>query len=635
MRWLLGGLLALLVLVAARLVAPWVVAAALRSRLSAALGAPVLVDDVELRLWAGEARIHGLQVAPGAPASASTVSVRTLQVGWDWRELLRGVVALDLQLVGLAVTLDLHAPWPAEAPARGSAGLGPLRSLSVLDGRLAVVTAPDVAPLLVLRGLRGSLSDGAWGARGEAMTTQVRVAAETGAAGGLRLTGAFSPAHPRDTWTLQVALERLDLRPLNPLLQSVLEMDVERGTLSLTADVTTSGGQLRGHVVPSFEDLMLLGRHEHVRHPMAEALFGSMLATADLPIVLDSAAPGPGGGLALRLDDAFRTDAMELLRRLILSGFTRRLNTLIGHDATVGGLEVDFPRGLLAFIDVTLRKTGGTAELPFVHIARLEVIVEPSVVDPTAETFKAIVLHEPRIVYIVGRTEAGTQRTIDPDWQTKVSALPYPTDRLQIVNGLLEYHDETTSPPSSFILSGLDLEANNLARARKTPGRRDATVMARGLASGASPLTLDAAFSPGSPTLDGALHLALAPVHLTQLNGLLRSNFGVDVSSGTLGLAVELDVRADHLTGAITPTLSDVSVLGVKEEDMTHPLRELLIELRLKRLDGVRLALDVHASRDLLQKLPRALLGAIRDASGRPSGRAGRRARSRASLTAR
>ncbi len=615
-RWLLGGLLVLVVLVGLRVAAPWIVAAQIESRLGEALGATVRVDDVDLRLWAGELRVHGLHAAPADSASASALSIRTLQVSWRWRELLRGSAPLDLQMDGVAVTLDLHAPWPAEPAARTSQGLGPLRSLALRDGRLEVVLAPDAAPVLALDDIRGVLHEGAWGARGEAMTTQLRVAAGTGEGGRLALTGAFSPARPREIWTLQFALDRLDLRPQNPLFREVLEMDLERGTLSVTGDLTSSGGRLRGHVVPSFDQLTLLDAQEPVRHPMAEALFSSMLATSDLPIEIDRAASLPGGGLAVRLDNAFRREAMDLLRQLILRGFTRRLNTLIGHDATIGGLDVDFPRGALVFTDVTLRKTDGVAELPFLHVARLEVIVEPSAVDPSIETFKAVVLHEPHLVYIVGRTEAASQRSIDPDWQTKVSALPYPTDRLEIVNGRLEYRDETTSPPSRFVLSGLGLAAENLARARREPGTRGATLTARALVTSESSLSVEAAFSPGSEALDGELRLTLAPVQLTRLNGLLRSNFGVDVSSGTLGLVAEFDARAGHLTGAVTPALSDVTVLGMKEQDITHPLRELLIELRLKRLDGVRLPLDIHAQQDLLRKIPRALLAAIRDAPG-------------------
>ena len=452
-RWAIAGASLLLLGIAARVAAPFVVAGRIESRLSAALGAPARVDDVDLRLWAGEATVHGLRVAPAQVASASSVRVGELNLRWRWPDLLRGNAPLDLRLADVAVTLDLHDPWPAELAEPAGTGLGPLRSLSLRGGHLEVVPVRDAAPLLVLDDVHGTLHEGAWRARGAAMTTQLRLEAATGAGGRLDVTGALSPVRPGETWTAHVVLERLDLRPLNPLFHALLEMTVERGTLSLTGDLTTTGGRTRGYLIPRFEQLTLLAPGERVRHPMAEALFSSMLATADLPIEIDRPAGALDGGLALALDQAFRADAMELLRRVILRGFTRRLDSLIGHDAAIGGLEVDFPRGVLAFTDVTLRKTGGTATTPFLQVARLEVIVEPSIVDPEVETFKAVVLHQPRFSLIVDHDEAGTQRSIDPDWQAKVSALPYPTDLLRVVDGQVEYRDETTRPPSRFALS--------------------------------------------------------------------------------------------------------------------------------------------------------------------------------------
>lgn len=611
-RWAIGGAAVLVLLIVARVAAPYLVRGAVESRLSVALAAPVSIGDVDLRLWAGEATVFDLSVTP--VDSASVVRVGELQVRWRWFDLLRDGTPVDLQLADLAVTLDLGDPWPT-MPARGEGtGLGPLRSLTLRDGQIQVIPTRDAAPVLAFSDVHGTLREGAWRARGAAMTTQVRLAATTGANGRLDVTAALSPVRPDIAWTVHIELDRLELRPLNPLVERALEMSVERGTLSVTGDLTTTGGRMRGYLTPRFEQLTLLAPGERVRHPMAEALFGSMLATADQPIVIDRPAAELQGGLALRLDETFRTDGLELLRRVILTGFNRRLNSLIGHDATIGGLEVDFPAGVLAFTDVTLRKTGGTAPAPFVHLARLEVIVEPSIVDLGVQTYKAVVLHAPRIHFIVDATEAGSQISIDPDWQAKVSALPFPTDSLRIIDGEIEYHDNTTQPPSRFVLSGIEVTAADLARSAADPGTRGAHISARALVMGESPLKVDVDFAPGSEALDGELHLTLAPVQLARFNGLLRSRFGIDVSSGSLGLAADLDARGGRVTGTVTPALSRVSVLGTAEQQITHPLRELLVERRLKKLDGVPLRLEVGPGPDLWRQVPGALRRALRDA---------------------
>lgn len=612
-RWAIGGASLLALLVVARVAAPSILGSVIESRLSEALAAPASVGGVDLRLWAGEATIHELRVAP-VSASASTVRIGESRVHWRWLDLLGGDTPLDFEVSDVAVTLDLEAPWPATPARPEGAGLGPLRSLTLRDGHFEVIPTRDAAPIVVLDDVHGTLREGAWGARGAAMTTQVRLAATTGTDGRLAVTAALSPVQPAAAWTVHVELDRLELRPLNPLVKQALEMSVERGTLSVSSDLTTTDGRMRGYLTPRFEQLMLLAPGERVRHPMAEALFGSMLASTDQPIEIDRPTGGPGGGLAVRLDAAFRTDALELLRRVVLRGFTRRLDSLIGHDATIGGLEVDFPAGLLAFTDVTLRKTDGTAAAPFLHVARLEVIVEPSLVDRDVQTYKAVVLHAPHFSVIVDATEAGSQHSIDPDWQAKVSALPFPTDSLRIVDGQVEYDDRTTEPPSHLVVSGIEVEAEDLARGAEEPDARGAHVSASALVVGEAPLKVEADYAPGGEALDGELRVTLAPVGLVRFNGLLRDRFGIDVSSGSLGLTAVLDARGGKITGTLTPELDDVIVLGSREEDVTHPLRELIVGRRLRKLDGVHLQLELGPGPDLLQQLPGALLRAVREA---------------------
>ena len=130
-RWLIAGASLLVLVIAARVVAPYLIAGRIESRLSAALGAPVRVDDVDLQLWAGEATVHGLHVAPAGITSGSSASVGALHLRWYWRDLLRGSTPLDLGLADVAVTLDLHDPWPGEIAEPTGTGLGPLRSLSL------------------------------------------------------------------------------------------------------------------------------------------------------------------------------------------------------------------------------------------------------------------------------------------------------------------------------------------------------------------------------------------------------------------------------------------------------------------------------------------------------------------------
>jgi hypothetical protein len=101
---------------------------------------------------------------------------------------------------------------------------------------------------------------------------------------------------------------------------------------------------------------------------------------------------------------------------------------------------------------------------------------------------------------------------------------------------------------------------------------------------------------------------------LPELNELIKGRLGVDVSSGTLALEADLDVYNAYLRGTITPALANVRVLGVDEMEVVHPVRELMLERRLRKLDGTTLTLDHRVRTSVLRELPAALMSAARRA---------------------
>lgn len=611
-RWLVGSLVGLALLVLLRSLATSILAWWITARTSEALGASTELEDVELRLLEGEITVRGLHATPlpEVSASASSLDIDALTLRWSWSALLHGVAIFDARVAGVDLTLELDRPWPtARAPVRSQSSS--LRSLSLEDGRIAVIEAAGAPPLVTVSELHGRLT-ATPGTPTETRTTHFSMAAQTPGGGSLTVDGSLAPLDPSTSWTLHFTLDRFDLRPLNPLLEQVLEMDVEHGWLSLEGWLSVGDGRLRGRLRPRFEALQLLGRGERrVRHPMAEALFGSMLSGADLPIDIDRALVSREEST---LDALAHVDALELLRGIIQGGFVRRLDTLEGYESAVGRVEVDFPSGRLSFFDVTLTRIGGAVGRPFVSIARMDIVVEPSAVDRDVVTYKSIALHQPWLTFVTGATPEESQNTFDLEWQAKVNVLPYPTDRVEIFDGRVEYRDDTTDPPTSLVISDLDLLADNVGRAKAQGGRRGATLAGTARVMDLSALELEIQFTPGVVDLDAAIRLRLAALPLPELNQLLEGRLGIDVSSGTLALATDLEVHEGWLRGTVVPKLRDVRVLGFDELEVQRPIRELLLERRLSELDGTRLTLDHHVRRSVLRDLPAALLAAIRHA---------------------
>lgn len=607
--WIAWCVFVVVALVSLRLVAPSILAWWAVERISATLGVPARIEDVDMSLLAGEITVEGIHAAPAADASASALHIDAFTVSWSWLELTRGIAMVDGRMSGVEVTIDAHRPWAAVRE-RVSARPPRLRSLVIEDGTLRVVQVPDTAPIVALTDIHGSLR-AIWPPT-ETKTTHFSVDAKTPGGGTFTLEGSMAPADPAASWTLRFDVERLDLRTLNPLFETVFEMDVEHGWLSLHGWLTVGFGRLRGQIRPRFEELQLLGRGERrVRHPMAEALFSSLLSGADLPIDIDRSTASTGEPASEPLADV---DAMELLRDIILRGFIRRLNTLDGYETTAERAEVDFPAGRLSFFDITLTRKGGAVGRPFITIARLDIVIEPTAVDRDSVTYKAITLHQPSMTFVTGDSAETSQLTFDPQWQDKVNVLPYPTDLVEIFDGRVEYRDDTTDPPTSLVVSDLDLRVDDLGRARVEGGRRGATLTGRAKVMDLSELDLALQFTPGVVDLDAAIEFHLEPLPLPELNQLIEGRLGVDVSSGTLALDADLDVHDNRLHGTITPALDGVRVLGLDEERVIHPVRELMLERRLRKLDGTTLWLDHRVRTSVIRELPAALMSAVRRA---------------------
>jgi hypothetical protein len=603
-RWLPWLAIAIASLVLLRLAAPFVIAPLIAARISAALDAHVEIDDVDLHLLARKLTVHGITASPRT-ASASRIEIEALTLHVAARDLFRGLPFLHARASGVVFTLDVDRRWPRPDDDTADTSPSPLRSASVERGRLALVLTPDLPAVDVLTNIDGALVDTSTGRRTTELSTRVSFTATAGEDGSLAVDGLVAPVASAASWSLSFAVDRLDLRPFNPLFQSFFEMDVEQGWLSLRGELNVGLGRMRGRLMPQFHELQLLGRgEERVRHPMAEALFGTMLATADIPIVIDEPAPFEAGFAA---QDVERLEPMRLLEAIIGRGLARRLDTLAGYESSVGAVELDFPTGRMSFFDVTLTKTGGTVDTPFVAVERLDIVVEQSAVDSDIPTYKAVTLHRPSLVFVTGEDEASSQLRFDPLWQDKVSVLPYPTDRIVVKGGRVEYRDDTTDPPTSLYAADIDLVVDNLGRARADTIRRAAPLRATARAMDISTLRVEADLSPGAVPIDASVRVHMDPLPLRELNDLLRGRMQVDVSGGTLAVAADVDAFEGRVRGTVSPALPGIAVIGSKEVEFQRPIRELMLERRLRRLDGKSLAVDYTVQESLLRELPSAL----------------------------
>ncbi len=583
------------------------------------------IANVDVQLLRGTIIIEGLELVDQEPERSSTsLSIERIEAHWGWSRLLFEGGGVDVRVEGFELGVDMRTPWTGMIErAREGPPLAAIRSIELRRGRLSASLPSAETPIVQLVDVEASLRATAFGVgNDESMTSHAKLVGVDGGGGRLEITASFAPLAPLSVWSLEVLAERLELRPLTPIFRRVFEMDVEHGELSAHARVTQTLGRRRGKIDHRFHDLHLYTPgHVEVRHPMAEALFGAMLSSADQPLIIDQAPDleqinREPLDLSVGLDDATYGDALERITKIIHRGFERRLNTLDGYRVTIAGLEVDYPENRLTFSDIEVRKIGFDEAPAFFSLDRLIVNVEQSIITQEVDTYKAVTLIGPKLTFIAGTSPEKSQLNFDPDWVDKISAMPYPTDSLTIEGGRIEYLDSTGEAPISLGVVDLEVVGRLLARGGDPSAPEPLSVeVSANLVQGGR-VTSKLRLRPRVIPPEGRFELRLTKTPLAPLNPVSRRYAQIDSSSGSISVDLAATLRDGVARSSITAKFDDVELLGVGEQHR-RPLREFMVGRRLRALDGKPIEVEVPAATldEFREALPRTLIRAVLDAS--------------------
>lgn len=604
------------------LITAWVI-----KSVEARTGGICAIASVDVHVLAGGVVIEGLSLTDRAPERSSTsLKIAMVDARWGWRRLLFEGGGVDVRVDGAEFTVDLRTPWTGLIE-RGQEGppLAAIRTLNVRSGYLKAVLPDTPTPVVdfvdVTLGFRAT----AFGAGDDnSMTSRARLVGTDRSGGHLEIDAAFAPLAPWRAWSLDLVVDRIDLRPFTPVFRRIFKMDVEHGALSARARIAQANGHRRGRIDQSFHDLHLYtpGSAE-IRYRMAEALFEAILSSADQPLTIDQVAEVgdvptelPPLDLSAGLDDAAYGDALERITGIIHGGYERRLNTLSGYVVTIDGLDVDFANNTLVFENIKVQKIGFDDGPAFFTLRALIVDIEQTIIDREVDTFKAVTLLGPRLTFVAGTTPATSQLNFNPEWLDKISAMPFPTDSLTIQDGELEYRDLTGEAPIVLRLVQIDAQGRSLARGVDPAAPEPLTVDVSARLVKGGTLTSRLRLRPRVNPPEGRFELSLSETPLVPLNPVTRRYAQIDSSSGSVKVDISARFGAGTAKSVILARFDDVELLGDGERHR-RPLRELMIERRLKELNGKPIWVEVPAATlaDFRDAFPRTLVRAVLDAS--------------------
>lgn len=299
-----AGLIALLIL--ARIALPFIVKARLNAKLAGFSDRYTgEVQGVSLALWRGDIVLSGLQLRE--EGAFFKLDLHELEINLDWGPLLRrrifaaSVTALRPSL-RMKVAPAVRAAKAAEAAVAEKARelkaeqgerqtsrpipalleeISPFRidRLEIKDGEVFVREGGDQAEarFFEIQAVVENLTNAAKWSSGP--TARGQASARVEDTGSLKIDVKLNPTARQPDFRLTLAVEKLALKEVNPLLRSEYGVDVESGTFDLYVEAEAKDGGFKGYVKPFLEGLKMHGKKDKgALKAIKEAVVGAVAA---------------------------------------------------------------------------------------------------------------------------------------------------------------------------------------------------------------------------------------------------------------------------------------------------------------------------------------------------------------------
>jgi len=285
----------IVLLIAARLVAPIFVLRFVNNTLAGLDGFTGHVADIELGLWRGAYVIKGLEIQKTTDKEpVPFVSLDRADISVQWGPLLRGSLVGEIELY--APKLNLTAEKKAESKAEDGSEkrekermakgeettwqtqvkeLVPLdiNRIAIIDGEFHYkdpYSNPKVdVPVKGINGEITNLTNSE--SLSEDMVARAKFRAAALGSHSISIAGSMDPYAQKPSFSLKAEAEDLQFTKLNDFLKAYANVDAEKGTLSIYTEVEAKDGRFKGYIKPLTRDLEILSWNKE-----KEGFFGKL-----------------------------------------------------------------------------------------------------------------------------------------------------------------------------------------------------------------------------------------------------------------------------------------------------------------------------------------------------------------------
>lgn len=338
------------VLVALRIALPYVLLRLVNDRLERMQGYTGHVSDIDVALIRGAYRLERFtldRVDTVTEARTRFLAADLIDLSVEWGALFHGAIVGELVADRFAVHFTRHAAEPADVQKDSTRlkdllhDLMPLRinRVEMHEGTLRYidpVSTPRVdigmerMEVLALD-LRNSYG------KEDVLPATLNVHAEV-YGGTFDLRMRLDPLAADPTLDLDAEVRGVQLPRLNGFLQAYANVDVDRGTFGMYAEMATHDRRFKGYVKPVVRDLDVVGREDR-RDPLLRKLWESLVGVA-----ADILTNPPKDQLATKVElegalDGPRADIWYAVLDLVRNAFIQALRPAIDHEISLRAVD--------------------------------------------------------------------------------------------------------------------------------------------------------------------------------------------------------------------------------------------------------------------------------------------------------
>lgn len=279
----------LVLLLAARVAAPFVLKNAINRRLARVGGYHGSVGDIDLALWRGAYAIDDAHITRRIGSDYQPFfDADHIDFSLAWRELFHGHIHGDI--AAESVTLA-YVPVPKHTSAtnvRAAPWQQVIQDIFPIDvtrfeitrGRLAYRDDQADPPVdialenldLTVTGLRNRVTPG-----GPPLPAHLDLSGTSIGGGQVEAHADLAPLADQPTFDLAAQIERVDLPALNAYLRAYGNVDVSAGTFSLYSELAARDGHFEGYLKPFFADVSFKDLGESDKN-LAQRLWESVVS---------------------------------------------------------------------------------------------------------------------------------------------------------------------------------------------------------------------------------------------------------------------------------------------------------------------------------------------------------------------